>query len=291
MNGRAAGHAGSESRKNMSSFHRQSSQRAERMNLADGSTSERADESRRNDPPATERVSRASACAYILPFLRFLAARRAPSPALFFPFSCSSTSVSGLRRSPRSSVDAVIVRCSSRCIVIRDNDFIKIHTGVPGWLTACVRACVRAPRSVPGREETHGICESRRGGAKNADRGADDLRGKYSLGSGDTAMRERENARERITLKKGDEEEREAEWSGARRSAAFEHTEADARGLSRDALEYLGSGQALGEIRGSFRSRPINPCCNYFPIFELREKRATRRRLFDRFTENCQRRF
>lgn len=30
VNGRAAGHAGSESRKNMSSFHRQSSQRAER---------------------------------------------------------------------------------------------------------------------------------------------------------------------------------------------------------------------------------------------------------------------
>lgn len=32
VNGRAAGHTGSESRKNMSSFHRQSSQRTERTN-------------------------------------------------------------------------------------------------------------------------------------------------------------------------------------------------------------------------------------------------------------------
>lgn len=106
------------------------------------------------------RVSCASACARVRvhPLPSAPCSARHPLLPSFFPPPGSSTSVSGLQRSPppRSSVDAVIVRCSSRCIVIRNNDFIKIHASMPGRPTGWLRACVRSLR-LWQREGTHGM--------------------------------------------------------------------------------------------------------------------------------------
>jgi len=98
-------------RKNMSSFHRQSSQRIEQM--------------QKRPRPAISPLPRYRSSSHPrvlspLPLpLHHLSLSLSPSLSLslfFFP------------PLPRvSAADAVIVRCSSRCIVVRNNDFIKIH--------------------------------------------------------------------------------------------------------------------------------------------------------------------
>jgi len=113
-------------RKNMSSFHRQSSQRTERTN--------------------------AGASGWMWRVLAYVLFHRHPFLPHVSPFSPSRMDTSLPFRSslpPRpgslffssshslhlriSAADAVIVRCSSRCIVVRNNDFIKIHARGRRW--------------------------------------------------------------------------------------------------------------------------------------------------------------
>lgn len=123
VNGRAAGHPGSENPEKyvivsstVITKNRTNERRNERLNVARVGV--------RAFPPSPASLPlplvppfSPSRMDTSLPF-RFSSP---PFPALFFfPSSYSFH----LRI---SAADAVIVRCSSRCIVVRNNDFIKIH--------------------------------------------------------------------------------------------------------------------------------------------------------------------
>lgn len=114
-------------------------ERIERANQRERTDRDRNDSRRRTAYHV--RVHRS--CTSPHPSISFTA--RYPLPPSFFP-SLGSPPPSPVCTTLhlRISVDAVIVRCSSRCIVIRNNDFIKIHASMLGCASACVRTNVRA---------------------------------------------------------------------------------------------------------------------------------------------------
>jgi len=116
-------------RKNMSSFHRQSSQRIEQMQKRTNERTAACGACTRFSAPPAPASCYLTATALPL-FLSSPCALPSPTPSPP-PLSLSpslSLSLFFFPPLPRvSAADAVIVRCSSRCIVVRNNDFIKIH--------------------------------------------------------------------------------------------------------------------------------------------------------------------
>lgn len=117
VNGRAAGHPGSENPEKyvivsstVITKNRTNERRNERLNVARVGV-------RASPPPfPTAPPFSPSRMDTGLPVRSSPPSPSSPRSRLFFPSSRTA-----------SAADAVIVRCSSRCIVVRNNDFIKIH--------------------------------------------------------------------------------------------------------------------------------------------------------------------